>query len=90
MKAVAQTRSKGYRFPQTMNVQSSHTDEPLHPVQIAGLRKMTAGQKLEIITMMREAGIGLRIAGLRMRHPDWTEAQLELEARRAAMYASTD
>jgi hypothetical protein len=73
-----------------MSAQTNHTDEPLHPVQIAGLRRMTFGQKMEIITMMREAGIGLRIAGLRMRNPDWTESQLETEARRAAMYASTD
>lgn len=72
-----------------MPARTSHTDEPLHPAQIAGLRKMTAGQKLEIITMMRETGIGLRIAGLRMRYPDWSEEALELEARRAALYAST-
>ncbi len=70
-----------------MPTRTNHTDEPLHPAQIAGLRKMSTGQKLEIITMMREAGIGLRIAGLRMRHPDWTEDALELEARRAALYA---
>lgn len=62
----------------------------MHPVQIAGFRKMSVAQKLEVIAMMREMGIGLRIAGLRMRHPDWSEEKLEVEARRAAMYASTD
>ena len=65
-------------------------DEPMHPVQIAGFRRMSVAQKLDRITMMREAGIGLRVAGLRMRHPDWPEEKLETEARRAAMYASTD
>jgi len=34
-------------------------------------------------------GIKLRIAGMRMRHPDWAEEMLETEARKAAMYAST-
>lgn len=65
-------------------------DEPMHPVQIAGFRKMSVARKIEIITMMRETGIGLRIAGLRMRHPDWPEEKLETEARRAAIHASTD
>lgn len=62
----------------------------MHPVQIAGFRKMSIGEKLEIITMMREAGINLRMTGLRMRHPDWPPDKIEYEARRAAMYASTD
>jgi hypothetical protein len=65
-------------------------DEPMHAVQIAGFRKMSVARKLELITMMREMGIGLRIAGLRMRHPDWPEEKLDTEARRAAMHASTD
>ena len=76
--------------PEPGPVRRSGFDEPMHPVQIAGFRKMSIGRKLELITMMREAGIGLRIAGLRMRHPDWPEEKLEIEARRAAMHASTD
>lgn len=65
-------------------------DEPIHPVQIAGFRKMSVARKIEIITAMRETGISLRIAGLRMPHPDWPEEKLEIEARRATMHASTD
>lgn len=65
-------------------------DDPMHPVQIAGFRRMSVARKIEIITMMRETGIGLRIAGLRMRHPDWSDEKLETEARKAAIYASTD
>jgi hypothetical protein len=63
--------------------------EPMHPVQIEGFRKMTVAQKLDMIWGMRETGICLRIAGLRMRHPDWSEEKLELEARRWAMCATT-
>lgn len=65
-------------------------DEPMHPVQIAGFRKMSVAQKFDAITSMREMGIQLRIAGLRMRHPEWSGEKLETEARRAAMHASTD
>ena len=76
--------------PEAARVERSGFNEPMHPVQIAGFRKMSVARKIEIITMMRETGIGLRIAGLRMRHPDWSEEKLETEARRAAIHASTD
>ena len=75
---------------ETEKVRENYYDEPMHPVQIAGFRKMSIARKIEIITMMRETGIHLRIAGLRMRHPDWPEEKLETEARRAAMVACTD
>lgn len=63
--------------------------EPMHPVQVEGFRKMTPAQKLEIMRRMRESAIELRRIGLRMRHPDWPEEQIEREARHAAMYATT-
>ena len=75
--------------PETVKIRRRYFDEPMHPVQIAGFRKMSMAQKLDIMTMMRETGIKLRIAGLRMRHPDWPEDKLETEARTTAMYAST-
>lgn len=75
---------------ETARVARTGFDEPMHPVQIAGFRKMSVARKIEIIMMMRETGIQLRIAGLRMRHPDWPEDKLETEARRAALHASTD
>ena len=68
----------------------SGMDEPMHPAQNAGFRKMSVAQKFDAITAMREMGIKLRIAGLRMRHADWSGEKLETEARRAAMHASTD
>lgn len=61
----------------------------MHPVQIEGLRKMTPAQKIERILAMRESAIGLKMMGLRMRHPDWSEEKIEYEARYWAMYAST-
>ena len=76
--------------PETGHVARSGFDEPMHPVQIAGFRKMSVAQKFDTITAMRKMGIKLRIVGLRMRHRDWSEEKLETEARKAAMYASTD
>ncbi len=64
-------------------------NEPIHPVQIEGFRRMTPAEKLRMVAELYETGIRLRVAGLRMAHPDWPEARLEFEARRALMYAGT-
>jgi hypothetical protein len=64
-------------------------DEPLHPVQIAGFKRMTPAQKLQMVADLYATGIRLKAAGLRMRHPDWTQEQAEFEARRSLLYAGT-
>jgi hypothetical protein len=64
-------------------------DDPIHPVQIEGFRRMTPAQKLERVCALYHTGIRLRMAGLRMKHPDWPEEKLELEARRSLLYAGT-
>ena len=50
---------------------------------------MTPAQKLQMVADLYQAGIQLKAAGLRIKHPDWTEAQLEREARRSLLYAGT-
>lgn len=64
-------------------------NEPIHPVQIEGFKRMTPREKIERVVQLYNAGIRLRMAGLRMQHPDWTEEQLEFEARRSLLYAGT-
>ena len=64
-------------------------DDPIHPVQIEGFRRMTPAQKLEMVCDLYETGIQLRIAGLRMKHPDWSLERLDREARRSLLYAGT-
>jgi len=54
-------------------VRSTCVDEPLHPVQIEGFKRMTPAQKLQMVCELYEAGIQLRVAGLRVAHPDWPE-----------------
>ena len=63
--------------------------EPIHPVQIEGFRRMTPAQKLQMVADLYQAGIRLRVAGLSMVHPSWTHEQLEREARRSLLYAGT-
>jgi hypothetical protein len=64
-------------------------DEPLHPLQIEGFRRMTPAQKLHMVADLYHAGIGLKSAGLRLAHPDWPAERIEREARRSLLYAGT-
>ena len=64
-------------------------DEPIHPLQLEGFCRMTPAQKLQMVADLYHAGIWLKVAGLRMTHPDWSEQQLEREARRSLLYAGT-
>jgi hypothetical protein len=51
------------------------------------LRALTPEQKLRTAARMYWAARELRAAGLRTRHPGWTEKQVQEEVRRAFMYA---
>ena len=62
-------------------------EEPLHPVQIAGLRRMTAAQKFARLEEMYRLGVSMKAGQLRKQHPDWSEDQIERAARRAIMHA---
>jgi len=64
-------------------------NEPIHPVQLQGLRKMTPARKLALVCELYEAGIALRVAGLRLQHPDWPRDKLDFEARRSLRHAGT-
>lgn len=64
-------------------------EEPIHPVQLDAFKRATPAQKLATVAALYEAGIRLRVAGLRMTHPDWTDAQLDFEARRSLRHAGT-
>lgn len=63
--------------------------EPIHPVQLEAFKRMTPAEKIQRVADLYEAGIRLRMEGLRMRHPDWTNEQLSFEARRSLRHAGT-
>lgn len=48
----------------------------LHPVQIAGLRRMSLQGRLELSLKAIESARELRAAMIRSEHPEWTEAQV--------------
>jgi hypothetical protein len=58
-------------------------------VQLQGLKQQTPARKLAMVCDLYQAGIALRVAGLRLQHADWPREKLEFEARRALRYAGT-
>lgn len=64
-------------------------NEPIHPVQLEALKRATPAQKINAVAALYGAGIRLRMAGLRMAHPDWPDDRLEFEARRSLRHAGT-
>ena len=63
--------------------------EAIHPLQIEGFRRMSPARKLQMAADLYFAGIRLRVAGLRLSHPEWTEDELQRHARRSLLYAGT-
>jgi hypothetical protein len=64
-------------------------EEPIHPIQLEELRCITTAQKVRMVGALYETGIRLRVAGLRMQHPDWPPERLDFEARRSLLYAGS-
>lgn len=63
--------------------------ESIHPVQLEAFKRMTPAEKIQRVAELYESGIRLRMEGLRMQHPDWSEEQLSFEARRSLRHAGT-
>ena len=63
--------------------------EPIDPVRVEALKRMTPAEKLQMVADLYEAEIGRRMEGLRTRHPDWTDEQLSFEARRSFSESGT-
>lgn len=63
--------------------------QELHPLQLEAFKRMTPAEKLRMVCTLYHAGIRLRVAGLRLVHPDWSDERLEMEARRSLLYAGT-
>ncbi|HEX2746656.1 MAG TPA: hypothetical protein VHM91_01555 [Verrucomicrobiales bacterium] len=52
------------------------------PEYVAGLRRLTGQQKLEVAGMLYRTALSVKAAGLRRRHPDWSDEKLRDEASR--------
>jgi hypothetical protein len=64
-------------------------EDPIHPAHLEALKQATPAAKPAAVAALYEAGIQLRMAGLRMTHPGWNDDQLAYEARRSLRHAGT-
>ena len=56
--------------------------EDLHPLQIARIREMTLGERLDRGLAFLRSARQFIAAGVQARHPEWSEEQALAEARR--------
>jgi hypothetical protein len=56
--------------------------EPLHPVQVARFRTMSAQEKWEVAKGLLGTARATRRAAIRHAHPDWTAEEVERELAR--------
>jgi hypothetical protein len=61
-------------------------DEPMHPLQIRAYRKMSPAEKLDRLAQLHASACALFEAGVRMRHPEWSEDEVRCEVRASLLY----
>ena len=65
-----------------MDTRPADTDEETYQVWLRVLRSLTPGQRLENALRLSEENRELALAGIRLRHPEYTPEQVELALRR--------
>jgi hypothetical protein len=61
----------------------------MHPEQKRSYQCMSPEQKLRIAADLYAAAKALKAAGLRDRHPDWSEREIQEKVREIFLYATT-
>lgn len=64
-------------------------DKQSSPEQTAIFRAMTGQQKLRLAEQLYWSARKLKLAGLRVQHPDCTEEQVNAEVRRVLLHAES-
>lgn len=58
---------------------SSTLIEPLHPIQLEALRRMTPAEKWNVSLSLLCTATAVRTASLQQQHPDWNQTQISQE-----------
>ncbi len=59
------------------------------PEYVAGLRRMTGAQKLATAGALFRMARKIKAAGLRRRHPEWTDDEIQREVSRIILLSSS-
>jgi len=73
--------------PVTGTVRQNYLDEPMHPAQIAAMRRLTLSERFALGLRFLRSARGWLASGIRARHPEWSEEQIANEVRRAVTNA---
>ena len=71
----------------TGKVRQFFFDEPMHPAQIAAMRRLTLSERFALGLRFLRSARGWLASGIRARHPEWSEEQVANEVRRAVTHA---
>ncbi len=58
---------------------SSTWIEPLHPIQLEALRRMTPAEKWNVSLSLLRTATAVRTSSLQQQHPDWNPTQISQE-----------
>jgi hypothetical protein len=58
---------------------SSTLIEPLHPIQLEALRRMTPAEKWNVSLSLLRTATAVRTSSLQQQHPDWNQTQISQE-----------
>lgn len=72
-----------------MPTRTNHTDEPLHPAQIAALRRLSPQQKLHLMAKMLTAARQSKEVWLRKQNPDWTDDEIAAALRQHMLHGAS-
>ena len=75
--------------PETGKVPQNYFDEPMHPAQIAAMRRLTLSERFALGLRFLRSARGWHVSGIRARHPEWSEEQVADEVRRAVTNAGS-
>ncbi len=75
------------RYNECMAQPTKHHSN-LTPQEVAIFKAMSPAQKLALMTQMYFDARTLKKAGLKMQHPDWTDAQIEAKVREIFLYGT--
>lgn len=72
-----------------MNTDGQNTAVDADKIQIEIYKRMTPDERWQEALRLNASARALKAAGLRSRHPDWSEKRIQDEVRKIFLYATT-
>jgi hypothetical protein len=70
-------------------IENRANSQSIDEIQNKIYSKMSFAQKWETAQQLKEIAWALKVAGVRSRHPEWGEREVQEEVRKIFLYATT-